>query len=119
LQMKSVPLVLPCMSVLLATGLAACERRAEVIRLVAVDRVSLIAPGSSAATTPRELGALAPGQAVYVTACNPRKSDIDVEVGWNGAAAVALGKYRLERREASSGDEHAVGSCAGLLGGGA
>jgi hypothetical protein len=119
LQMTIPPVVLPSVALLLATALPGCDRRAEVIRLVAVERVSLVAADSSAGTTPRELGSLAPGQAVYVTGCNPRKSDIDVEVGWNGAAAVAVGKYRLERRAANSGDQHTVSSCAGLLGGGA
>jgi hypothetical protein len=96
--------------------LAACAPNAEVIELVALDPIILVAPNSVAGVALNQVGALAAGQRTYVTGCNARKSDIDIQVSWNGISAVAWsGKYRLERRDAKPTEAHAIRSCSGLL----
>jgi len=112
----------------LAVGIAALAafalfflRNGEVITVIAIHDVSLLDPSTLAGQIgdrPKVVGVLSSGSTIYVSGCNPRKSDIDLEVQFNGKTAVVGGKsgdFQLIRHRALLTEEHAISSCRGLF----
>jgi hypothetical protein len=108
--------------VIAAVLLSSCSdssSQLEVITLVAVDEVLLVDPETVAGRSILGVGRLPAGKSLPVSACRPRKSDIDVLVEVDGKPAVAWqGKYKLNRRAADRKKDApgtATKSCWGLL----
>ncbi|GAC1608524.1 MAG: hypothetical protein NVS3B2_18000 [Ramlibacter sp.] len=99
--------------------LAACQaERFEVLELVALEEVVLVSPPTQFASGLEPLGSVAAGQAVTVRSCTTRKTHTEIEVTFNGNAAVVWkGSYRLVRRPAGAREPDATSTCAGLVSG--
>lgn len=93
----------------------------EAITVEAIGTVPLYDPATMAGqfgVAPTLVGTLQPGEVTRVVGCNPRKSDIDLEVSFQSRRAVVgggSGDYRLTRREAKGGESGGTNSCRGLF----
>jgi hypothetical protein len=98
------------------TVLAASQRETpQVILLIPLEHVVLVSPSRPSATEIEPIGELVAGQSVPVLSCSPRKRHTEIEVSFQGRAAIVWkGNYRLERRAARDGESNATSSCNGL-----
>lgn len=102
-------------------GVAAMFTSAEVITVRASSQVPLYDPSTvvgSLGTVPRTVGKLEAGETLNVVSCDARKSDIDIQVRFQGQVAVLGGRtdeFRLLRREARIWDRNATQSCRGFF----
>ena len=98
-------------------GVAALPSVHEVLTVQAIATVPLYDPSTVAGkwdSSPKTVGVMRPGEIREVIACNPRKSDIDIEVSFQGQAAVIggrTGEYKLLRRPAHRWEPGAIASC--------
>lgn len=93
----------------------------EILRVRAIDRVTLFDPNSLATydgSGLRAVGQLNPGQELEVLACADRKSDINVYALYQGRE-VAVGEWQarveLHRRRALPWEKGATASCHGFF----
>lgn len=93
----------------------------EIIEITALNNVFLFDPDTLSGNgygSPKVVGILSPGSTIYVSGCKPRKTDIDLEVKFDGKTAVMgspTGTYSVTRRLAPMSEKHAIASCRGLM----
>ena len=66
----------------------------------------------------KTVGTLAPGETLQVVGCHDRKSDIDIQVSFQGQTAVLGGKhgeFQLRRRSAYLWEPYATNTCHGFF----
>lgn len=103
-------------------GAAAMFTSAEVITVRASAQVPLYDPSTVAGpwgTVLKTVGTLQAGESLNVVGCDDRKSDIDIQVLFQGQVAVLggrAGEFRLFRRDARIWDPNATRSCRGFFG---
>jgi len=102
-------------------GSAVIFTSAEVITVRASAQVPLYDPSTVAGpwgTVLKTVGTLQAGESLTVVGCEDRKSDIDLQVLFQGQVAVLggrYGEYRLLRREARIWEPNATRSCQGYF----
>lgn len=93
----------------------------EVITVSVLHEIPLYEPGTLAGawgTQATVVGTVKAGETVFISGCNDRKSDIDLETTHLGKKAVlgwAKNAYVMQRRRASFDESNATSSCYGLL----
>jgi hypothetical protein len=95
---------------------------AEVVELVATGEVELVAKKHATRSDAPVVAVLHAGQRSRIYGCDPRKSDIDIELRVGERTVVARGsQFIIERRPASLNERltepWVTTSCVGLLGG--
>lgn len=104
-----------------AVAFLAATAEGEEIVVVAGSDVPLYDPTSMAGpigTTLRTVGVLSAGSSAGVVKCDPRKSDIDILVQFNGTTAVLggqLSEVRLHRTRASVWAAGVTSTCIGFF----
>ena len=113
----ALPLAVP----IVVVGALAMFTSAEVITVRASANVPLYDPSTMAGplgAAPTTVGTLEAGKSLSVLNCDPRKSDIDIQVPFQGRVAVLggrFGDYKLLRREARIWEPNATWSCRGMF----
>src|SRR5262245_11405580 len=107
--------------ILAASGVVLLLAPAERVTVTALSELPLYDPSTLAGsygTKPFVVGTLKHGEKKSVSGCNPRKSDIDLEVVYEGHTAVVggdSGDFELTRQSAYFWQTGAIISCHGLF----
>jgi hypothetical protein len=120
LRVRRWRLLLGTCTVALAVVVVSALSSAEVLDLVAVGEVQLVARENSMQATAPVVMTLHAGQRLRVYGCEPRKSDIGIELRVDGKAVVARGSHFIIERHSASLEDRVTqpgvtSTCHGLL----